>query len=39
MKSLIGNGWRRAGGAVWLVAFEEALVWLVYAYGERVGQK
>lgn len=37
MKSLIGNGWRRAGGAVWLVAFAAALGWLVYAYGARVG--
>lgn len=37
MKSLIGNGWRRAGGAVWLVAFAAALGWLVYTYGARVG--
>ena len=37
MKSLIGNGWRRAGGAVWLVAFATALGWLVYAYGASAG--
>ncbi|MCF7536034.1 type VI secretion protein VasK [Pseudomonas sp. P2652] len=37
MKYLIGNGWRRAGGAVWLVAFAAALGWLVYTYGVRVG--
>ncbi|MFP3848188.1 ImcF-related family protein [Pseudomonas sp. W5-01] len=37
MKSMIGNGWRRAGGAVWLVAFAAALGWLVYTYGATVG--
>ena len=37
MKSLIGNGWRRAGGAVWLVAFAAVLGWLVYAYGASAG--
>lgn len=37
MKSMIGNGWRRAGGAVWLVAFAAALGWLIYTYGARVG--
>jgi type VI secretion system protein ImpL len=37
MKSLIGNGWRRAGGAVWLIAFAAALGWLTYTYGARVG--
>lgn len=37
MKSLIGNGWRRAGGAVWLIALAAALGWLIYTYGARVG--
>ena len=31
------NSWRRAGGAIWIIALLTLLAWLIWRFGERVG--